>query len=599
MSSIEPERFAEVMDTRPQGMGREELNGLRILFVDDEPADIALACIELERSGLEFCKRTASTERELRRELASFEPDIVLCDYNIPGFSGTRAMEVVRNMRPSTPILMITGSITEDTAIDCLRLGATDYLLKSSLRRLSPAVRRAVADQRERKEFESRIQRLAHYDSLTGLPNLVHVEGVARRAIERGRKTGRYMAIVALNLDKFRFVGETIGRRPADGILKQVAAQLSAQCRDRDAIARVGSDEFVLALTDIGDALEAGVLVQGLLAAVAKPRRFEGRELNITASAGVALYPLDGTSFETLICDADTAMHESKSIGPGRFQFHSSDLVRHAQERRRLEASLRSAIEREEMELHFQPQYDIRSGQVCGVEALTRWFRAGGSPVSPAMFIPLAEQSGLIDALGAWALRSGCEAAMRWKSDHEPPPTVCVNVSTQQINEPFTAVIERALEATGLPAERLELEITESVLISNADVVLECLAQWKRLGVRVAVDDFGTGYSSLSYLSRLPVDRLKVDKSLVQGMMGEPKDAAIVRAVLSLSRELGFTVIAEGVETEAQLAMLADLGCQQAQGYLLAAPAEAAEVSAMMHSRWGMRHGGFQSESHA
>jgi diguanylate cyclase len=229
---------------------------------------------------------------------------------------------------------------------------------------------------------------------------------------------------------------------------------------------------------------------------------------------------------------------------------------------------------------------------------LTRWFRAGDAPVSPAMFIPLAEQAGLIDALGAWALRSGCEVATRWSCEQQPP-TVCVNVSTQQISEPFTSVIARTLETTGLPAERLELEITESVLISNPDVVLECLAQWKRLGVRVAVDDFGTGYSSLSYLSRLPVDRLKVDKSLVQGMMGEPKDAAIVRAVLSLSRELGFTVIAEGVETEAQLAMLEDLGCEQAQGFLLAAPAGAAEVGAMMNSRWGMRHGGLPSESHA
>jgi diguanylate cyclase (GGDEF)-like protein len=599
MSPIETSRFAEVMDGSPQGLGGEGLNELRILFVDDEPADVALACIELERSGLEFCSRRASSERELKRELASFEPDIVLCDYNIPGFSGPRAMEVVRNMRPSTPILMITGSVSEDTAIDCLRLGATDYLLKSSLRRLSPAVRRAVADQRERKEFESRIQRLAHYDSLTGLPNLVHVEGVARRAIDRARRTGRYMAVVALNLDKFRFVGETIGRRPADGVLKQIAAQLSAQCRDRDAIARVGPDEFLLALTDIGDALEAGVLVQGLLAAVAKPREFKGRELNITASAGVALYPLDGTSFETLICEADTAMHESKSMGPGRFQFHSSDLVRHAQERRRLEASLRSAIEREEMLLHFQPQFDIRSGQMCGVEALTRWFPPGDAPVAPAMFIPLAEQAGLIDALGAWALRSGCEAAMRWNNGREPSPTVCINVSTQQINEPFTSVIARALETTGLPAERLELEITESVLISNTDVVLECLAQWKRLGVRVAVDDFGTGYSSLSYLSRLPVDRLKVDKSLVQGMMGEPKEAAIVRAVLSLSRELGFTVIAEGVETEAQLAMLQELGCEQAQGYLLGAPAEADTVGAMMNGRWGLRHGEPGSRPHA
>jgi diguanylate cyclase (GGDEF)-like protein len=562
---------------------------LRVLFVEDQQADIDLALAELRRDGLKIASVAASSEAELRRQLCTFEPDIVLCDYNMPGFSGPHAMEIVRRLRPSTPILMITGSISEDVAVECLKLGATDYLLKSSLRRLAPAVRRAVGEHRERLALESRIERLAHYDTLTGLPNLTQLGRLVTRAIERSA-SGRRFAVVSLNLDRFRFASEVVGRNGADLILKQTAELLQAECRDRDAIARVASDEFLLVLTDIDDVFEVGVLVHGLLAAVAKPRRVSGREIQVTASAGIALFPDDGATFEALIGSADAAMHESKAGGPGRFQFHSSDRVRHAQERRRLEADLRTAIRREEMSLHFQPQFDIRTGQVCGVEALTRWYREDGSTVSPATFIPLAEQSGLIDALGEWALHAGCGAAVLWKGSGGATPTLSVNVSSQQISDRFTAVIADAMRLSGLPAERLELEITESVLISNPTQVLDCLAAWKRLGVRVAVDDFGTGYSSLSYLSRLPVDRLKIDKSLVHGMMVEPKDSAIVRAVISLGRELGFTVIAEGVETEAQLAALDALGCEQAQGFLLAAPAAASDAEALMTRRWGARH---------
>lgn len=569
--------------------GHQNAVDLHVLFVEDEQADIDLALAELRRDGLRVASVAASTEAELRQQLSAFEPDIVLCDYNVPGFSGPRAMEILRTLRPSTPILMITGAITEDTAVECLKLGATDYLLKSSLRRLAPAVRRAVGERRERLALENRIEQLAHYDTLTGLPNLSQLDRLATRALEHSTASGRHFAVVSLNLDKFRFVSEAVGRSNADLILKQTAELLSAECGDRNAVARVASDEFLLVLTDVGDPLEAGVLVHGLLAAVAAPRHVNGREVQVTASAGIALFPDDGATFEALIGSADTAMHESKALGPGRFQFHSSDRVRHAQERRRLEADLRTAIRRAQMRLHFQPQFDVRTGQVCGVEALTRWYREDGSSISPATFIPLAEQSGLIEALGEWALQAGCGVAAHWKGHDGVAPTVSVNVSIQQISERFTSVLAEAIRLTGLPAGRLELEITESVLISNPSQVLDCLAEWKRLGVRVAVDDFGTGYSSLSYLSRLPVDRLKIDKSLVQGMMVEPKDSAIVRAVISLGRELGFTVIAEGVETEEQLAALEALGCEQAQGFLFAAPADAPNAEALMNRRWGAR----------
>jgi diguanylate cyclase (GGDEF)-like protein len=563
---------------------------LTILFVDDEPTDVRLAQYELQRDGLSFTSHTVSNESGLERALTELEPDVVLCDYTIPGFSGLHALEMVRRLCPFTPVLMISGSVPEDTVIECLARGATDYLLKTSLRRLAPAVRRALAERRERLAYEERIDQLSHYDSLTGLPNLRHVNEGLPRALEHVRAAQRLLALVVLNLDRFRFLDERLGRTLADQMLKAIAAALRADAREQDVVARIGPDEFLILLPDLDAATEAAMLVQRMLIAIARSRQVASEVVQITASAGVALYPNDGADFECLLCKATEAMHEAKVTARGSWQFHSSEVVRHAQEQRQLESGLRVAIQRNALTLHFQAQFDIRTGRACGIEALARWFPADGHAVAPSVFIPLAEQSGLIGDLGSWALREGCRLATEeWAGGHDRLPTVCVNVSTHQICEAFTAVIANALEVSGLSPKRLELEITESVLIDNANATLACLAQWKALGVRIAVDDFGTGYSSLSYLSRLPVDRLKMDRSLIHSMTHDAKDAAIVRAVVSLGRELGFTVLAEGVETEEQLDMLAALGCEQVQGYLIAPPLPAAQAHALMRRRWGAR----------
>jgi EAL domain-containing protein (putative c-di-GMP-specific phosphodiesterase class I) len=251
---------------------------------------------------------------------------------------------------------------------------------------------------------------------------------------------------------------------------------------------------------------------------------------------------------------------------------------------------LSHAIDNGELTLHYQPQFDARSGRVCGVEALARWFRANGDTIEPCVFIPLAEQTGLIGVLGEWVLQKACETVAGWRTLGEPPTTLCVNVSTHQIDESMCAVIQRVVEQTGFPAEQLELEITEGSLMRNPEAALEYLRQWKELGVHIAIDDFGTGYSSLSYLSRLPVDRLKLDKSLIRRLTTERKDAVIVRSIIALGKDLGVSVIAEGVETEQQLQMLQELGCLQVQGYLLARPGPPEGVQALLLSRWGTRH---------
>jgi diguanylate cyclase (GGDEF)-like protein/PAS domain S-box-containing protein len=686
----------------------------RVLFVEDQDADVTLARHALEQDGLDFTWRCAATESQLRCALGEFGPDIILCDYALPGYSGDAALHLARLVCPGTPFLFLSGVINEEITIACLKCGATDYVLKSDLRRLGPAVRRAVADSRERERtqeveqsrrrlgevleassdmvmmsdpegritfvndaacrllgesrqqllgtewdaayvsgsrsrmrydvrrcaiqngtwqgeiamaardgaaiatsqvviahkdadgktrffstiardlrdrnnFKARIHKLVHYDTLTGLPNHAHMNDLVRRLIRRSRRDGCVFALVTVNLDCFRLVDEAFGRELGDEMLKSVSAALKAAVRARDAVARVGRDEFLVILSDLADSVEADLLVRRLLDSIATPRSLTGQDVQITASAGIAIYPNDGVDFETLLRNANAAMHEVKSRSHGALRFHSGDVERHAKQQLRLETGLRNAITQHELILHYQPQFEIQSGRVCGIEALARWLRSDGEAVAPSVFIPLAEHTGLIAALGEWVLQEACETVATWQGLGEEPPTLCVNVSAHQICKQFSATIARVVELTGFPAERLELEITESVLITNAQLVLECLEQWKRLGVRIAVDDFGTGYSSLSYLSLLPVDRLKLDKSLIQSMTSEPKDAAIVRAIISLGEELGVAVIAEGVETEDQFEMLQRLGCQQVQGYLLAPPACATDARTLLMSRWGAR----------
>jgi diguanylate cyclase (GGDEF)-like protein len=566
-----------------------EVDDLKILFVDDDALDIVYEKYELERNGITFASRVAASELEVIHELAEFVPDVVLCDYTMHGFAGPRALDTLLRLRPATPVLMVSGSIDDDTANQCLKGGATDYVLKENLGRLGPAVRRAVGNARHRQALESRIDELSNYDSLTGLPNLTQAKQEIGRSFERARSRSEVAALVVLNLDQYHRVNGSFGRRVSDDMLCDIARMLEAQSQGLHPIARIGPNEFLLVVPAIGDAVRASSAVEQLLADIAQPREIAASELRISASAGIAMYPADGVEFDDLLCKATAAMHETKATSPGGLQCHTDDVVQRGHARRGRETGLRDALHREQLDLYYQPQYDIRSGQACGVEALARWFPADGISIAPSTFIPLAEQAGLIKPLGAWALRTATMAAAQWLDDTSRSLVVCVNVSPLQICEGFTADIAQALEASGLPPERLELEITESVLVTNIDLALKCLAQWKDLGVRIALDDFGTGYSSLSYLTRLPIDRLKIDGSLIRGMTTDSRDTIIVRAVISLCREFGFTTLAEGVESDVQFAMLDDLGCEQVQGYLLARPAPLAEARELMRRRWGGR----------
>jgi diguanylate cyclase (GGDEF)-like protein len=427
--------------------------------------------------------------------------------------------------------------------------------------------------------------------TLTGLPTVAQVSGNINGLITEAGLMRRTLAVVTLDHDGFRLVREAYGRALADDVIQFAVARVrSVACADA-VVAHDRNDGFIFVLTGLADAADSAAAVQQVLDAIAVPRYLGGEALRITASAGIAMFPKDGIDFDTLSRKAYTAMRESKAKCPGALRFHSGNVAAIAQRRLRMEMQLRRAIENRELTLHYQPQFELATGRACGVEVLARWFPSDDAPVEPSVFIPLAEQTQLIGALGSWVLQEACGTVRQWKTRGTEPPTLCVNVSPHQLDEGFAAVIKHALDRTGFPAEQLELEITESALITNADAIIDCFRQMKDIGVRIAIDDFGTGYSSLSYLSRLPVDRLKLDKSLIHHLTTQWKDVAILRSIIGLGRELRISVIAEGVETEQQFNVLKQLGCPQVQGYLLARPAPEKEAQRVLARPWGMRHG--------
>jgi diguanylate cyclase (GGDEF)-like protein/PAS domain S-box-containing protein len=440
-------------------------------------------------------------------------------------------------------------------------------------------------DLSDRMSSDALIHRLSHYDTLTGLPNLAHMATLFASAVSGTH--GVLLAVAIININEFRLVDEGLGRLSSDVLLQQVGATLQVTVGSRNPVARVGPDEFMILVTDINTRAAVGRLMKRILAAIAAPRNSHGHDLQFTASGGVALYPGDGDGLRSLHNKASSAMHASKNSGPGQWRFHRRCFERKAADRLSLETGLRNIIRNGELSVAFQTQYNIQDGLACGVEALARWRRSDGESVAPAVFVPLAENMKLIGALGAWVLQNACSTVAGWDCPAESKSVVCVNISTQQIDAELYPLVSRVLESTGLLPARLELEITESILMIDGPKVLNQLDRLRQLGVRIAVDDFGAGFSNLAYLSRLPVDRLKIDRSLVHGLAPGARAVDIVRAVIDLGNKFGFMVLAEGVETEDELELLGKLGCRQAQGFLLSRPVRASVARRLLNTRWG------------
>jgi len=423
----------------------------------------------------------------------------------------------------------------------------------------------------ERRGAEARLDHLAHHDPLTGLPNRLMFAEQLGRGIARAARAERQLAVLFVDLDRFKEVNDTLGHAIGDELLVAVTRRLSSRLRAGDLLARLGGDEFVCVLEDVKDAHEAGGVADTLIALLSEPFEIAGNELFIAASVGVCLYPGDGTDVDTLVRNADTAMYQAKAHGRGRSHFYTPEMTTYAQERVRIETLLRRAVALGELALHYQVKVDM-AGRPTGAEALLRWHNAELGDVPPLRFIPLAEDSGLIVELGAWALRAACRQAVEWRAAGLVVPRISVNLSVKQIERgDIVATVRAALEESGLPPDALELEITESVIM-DIDDALAVLEQLDRLGVHLAIDDFGTGYSSLAYLKELPIDTLKIDRRFVVGIGANTGDQAIIQAVIALARSLRLKTVAEGVDSAHQAAFLAAQGCDEIQGYFFGKP---------------------------
>lgn len=426
----------------------------------------------------------------------------------------------------------------------------------------------------ERKRAEEQIEFQAYHDALTGLPNRRLFRDRLTVALAHARRMRTPLAVMFLDLDRFKEVNDTLGHSFGDEMLKSVAMRLQAALREEDSIARMGGDEFTVLLADLGSTDDAATIAQKLIEAVAQPMRIDEREIFITTSIGIALFPSDGDTAELLLKNADHAMYRAKDAGRSSVQLFTPAMNSRALDRLSMENSLRHALERSEFALHYQPQIDVKTRRITGVEALLRWAPAGGAMVSPATFIPIAEETRLILPIGEWVVREACRQARSWQLAGHPALRVAVNLSPRQFQQAdLPSTISSALEDSGLPASDLELEITESTAMQNTERTIAILRRLREMGVCIAIDDFGTGHSSLNYLRSFPIDTVKIDQEFVRGIEESEADRAIVSAVIGMARGLRLRVVAEGVETEPQLAFLTQEGCDEVQGYLFGRPA--------------------------
>ncbi|MBZ9752291.1 EAL domain-containing protein [Deinococcus sp. HMF7604] len=434
-------------------------------------------------------------------------------------------------------------------------------------------------DVSEARVLSERMRYLAQHDVLTDLPNRVLLQDRVFETIQQARRLKTRFAVLFLDLDHFKHVNDALGHHVGDELLQAVADRLRGALRASDTVSRQGGDEFIILLPDVRATEHVERVIDKLMQAVTAPYTVAGRQLNITLSLGVALYPEDGQDTETLLQHADAAMYRAKGEGRNRHSFFSADLHQAAVSRQTLHTDLRLAVEQQQFTLVYQPKIDLQSRQVLGVEALLRWVRPGGQLVSPLDFIPVAEETRLILPLGAWVLEQACRQSQAWAHQHGMALTVSVNISPVQFTHAsFLETVQRCLQVSGLAPEQLELELTESMLMANVGQVQQTLTALKGFGVRVSIDDFGTGYSSLSYLKTFPVDVLKIDRSFLRGVPGDEQASAVVTAIIALARSLKLDVIAEGVETDDQAGVLLNLGCTAMQGYLFGRPMPAAAV---------------------
>jgi len=673
---------------------------IRLLIVEDSENDAALVLRVLQQGGYEIASERVDSASGLAQALNK-KWDIIISDHSMPQFTGNEALKIVRQIDPDVPFIFVSGTIGEDAAAEAMRVGAQDYVMKTNLKRLVPAVQRELREIEDRSRLNEQVLsdriilnsigdavlstdidsnvsylnlaaetmtgwsckeatgrpmtdvfqiqgatdrgttlnpvqldvlrqsqtaplppncvlirrdgmeipievsvspihdrqgritgavtvvrdvtaaramalQMAHsaqHDVLTGLPNRVLLNDRVNQAIAFASRHITKVAVLFLDLDGFKHINDSLGHPIGDKLLQSVAKRLADCVRGCDTISRQGGDEFVVLLSEMGQADDAAIMARRILAAVAEAHAIDQHILHVSTSIGVSVYPDDGLDAETLIKNSDTAMYQAKENGRQTYEFFTPAMNARAVERQSIEEGLRHALERQEFTLHYQPKVNLKSGEITGAEALIRWKHPNRGQIPPAQFIPIAEDCGLILPIGNWVLREACKQARAWADAGLPPTTMAVNISAREFHgEHFLEGVLDILEETGLDPHYLELELTESVLMKRTEHTQFIMKTLRAKGIQVAVDDFGTGYSSLSYLTKFSIDTLKIDQSFIRKITTAPNEATIVTAMISMGRNLKLRVVAEGVETQAELAFLQAHQCEEGQGYYFSRP---------------------------
>ena len=522
--------------------------------------EIELDHVHSLREALEYLKTNSTT--------------VVLLDMNLPDSSGLKTVNALQEANPDLPLVVLSGQDDEKFAIEILNHGVQDYLVKweGNARTILRSIRYAI----ERKRTDSRLNQLAHFDRLTNLPNRQYFHEQLEAALARANRSGTKVALYFIDLDNFKAVNDTLGHHAGDELLIHAAKCLQPDRRRNDTLGRLGGDEFAVIAEDVEGPIDAERIGKRLLSALDAPCFIEQRELFVSASIGVALYPDDTREATALLKNADIAMYQAKVNGRNSVRFFTESMQEQLLHHHRLTSELRKAIEDDQLFLEYQPKFNLTDRSIVGAEALVRWNHPERGVLAPDEFIGVAEENGQIIELGAWVVSKSCEHISIWLCDGFDVPQISVNVSPIQFSKPgFVALVKDAIKKYQISPHLLQLELTESLLMEDGDFLQNSLSELKSIGIELAIDDFGTGFSCLNYLRSFPVDVLKIDKSFVSDIGTSRDGDAICAIVISIARQLQLEPVAEGVETEEQLSFLRSHNCNIGQGFLLAKPMSA------------------------
>ena len=557
---------------------------LRLLMVEDSEDDALLLYSELTQTAKDITYARVDTAEDMRAALNDSDWDIVISDHSLPRFSSLEALQVLKECGKDIPFIIYSGDVSKHVEVAAMCSGAQDSIVKGNFARLLPAIERELlgaAMRRAKEQADGEVHRLAFYDSLTELPNRnLFCNHVSRKLLQAD---GRATTVYVLDIDRFLRINNCFGHKIGDALIRQIGQRLQECVPDEGMVARLGSDEFAVFLGNASSDEQARDAAEHIRQAFARPFAQGTLEFHLSVSIGIAASSRDGEDVPELLINAETAMFRVKSLGGNTYQFYAREMGAVAGEQLVLESALRRAVERQELMLEYQPSLNVVTGKLNGVEALVRWRHPELGLLQPDDFIPLANESGLITEIGKWVLQNACRQARAWHDAGHPGLTMAVNLSAVQFWQAgLVQAVAEVLAETGIEPQCLELEITESVMMRDAETTIATLHALKNMQVKISVDDFGTGYSSLNYLRRFPIDILKIDKSFSCDVTRDAETAAIVQAVGALGRSLGMVTVAEGVETDAQLEFFEQEGFDRVQGFLFSKARAAEDITEML-----------------